>query len=1603
MQSPLDQWLEHAVAQEHGALPQHTQILKTVIQDKISPENAAKELVDNTSSSRDKQDTAYRLWNLLFHTAANLPSHIKAIVDLVLAIYNVPPSPQTPNALSYHLWTKWQDMYSYYHTYRTLASRAAPNTLTNADRWINFTVFSATLLNQNDNEMFVKEIGIHAFFDLRNALEMTLETHAEKTLRQNSIVTAKQALEIDVVAAAQWVLYADDKLLRLDNAVNGEKWSRGLSKETELWDDPHQYTVGWICAIPTESIAASLFLDEEHERPDHVSINDSNDYTLGKMKGHNVVIAVLPDGEYGQTSATSVVKDMLASFPNIRIGLMVGIGGGAPTAQNDIRLGDIVVSSPQNGTGGVYQYDYGKLIQGQGFQQTGFLNQPSTLVRTAVSGLRMQYKKKADEFSRPREDRDRLYKADFVHPVGLKGDCNDSCGVMPERTVERRARTQKEDNPAIHHGVIASGNWLMKDASVRDTFASEKGIMCFEMEAAGLMNHLPCLVIRGICDYSDSHKNKEWQGYAAMTAAAYAKDLLARMVPSQVQAEQKVAESLNFIEKNTIKIIETTEDTAAGINELKADARYHHIHGWLSPPDHNTNQTAALTKRHDGTGQWFVKGEVFTAFKEGKVPFLWLSGIPGCGKTILSSSIIEDLQHSSLAASAVLLYFYFDFSDVRKQTLDDALRSLLWQLTKRGESSFREVEQLYKSCKDGENQPSTQSLIRTLESVLQVIGRVIVVLDVLDECTTRRDLLQWLAETAAKNSSGIQIIATSRKEYDIEVAFAKWLTDDVMVSIQQLEMDKDIQAYVHNRIRSDPDLERWKDKPFVQNEIEVRLMKKAQGMFRWAKCQLDSLADCLHLPALHDALDMLPTTLDETYARILDQLPSMYLQDTIRLLQVLTWSERPLLIEEAVDYLAVDLDSQCGFDKVNRLPVPKEIMRLCSNLVTVTQISEHTIDHFEDMSPDVFEEDQVREEIRLAHYSVKEYLTSGRCQIDQFRFHLGQATSATYIASASLTYLLHLQTNMPARAILSRFPLTMYSASYWMKFARVANVEDSRLQVLIESLLLVQERYAHWLSLYNPEWPLWRSYRIPSPLPQPLYYASLGGLEHVANRLLESGADINSEGGRYDNALQAAAAHGLENMVNLLLKWGADVNTNRGTSTLQRASERGHVRVTQSLLAHGADVNAKGGKDMIVFGALQAACFNGHLEVAELLLNSGADVNIRGGQFGSALQAASLIGCDRIVQLLLQKGAEINAPATHICGKALDAAFDESMGDCDFHHNRENVVLLLLEKCHDLRVQDKRFARLLHDAADAGFESVVKRLLETDVKDRGTDINALGYNRALGAASHNSHDSIVQMLLDRGADANTEVVLWRGAEAEEYGSALQAASEAGHAKIVQMLLQNTIDTDVGGTMNAAAFDIAFQWGYTDVLETLLKRPCKETVADQHGWSSDAYLVVCRGLTPRSLSQYPTRQYDRPAIPLGRTPGRFLEAVPHSGLSFSNDGLEINAGRASDSKLTGRIQACADHPIPAGLNEFFFEVEIVCGGHDSLVAIGLCNGISSKTGMPGWKAGSWAYHGDDGKKFGANGEGERYNETYDTGDTICCGIDFNSNIITFYKN
>jgi len=305
------------------------------------------------------------------------------------------------------------------------------------------------------------------------------------------------------------------------------------------------YTIGWICALQEEYEAAHRMLDDKFDGPETNEVNDNNTYAFGRIGGHNVVIGCLPAGQYGTSSATSVARDMVRSFPNLRFALMVGIGGGAPTREREIRLGDVVVSQPQGKLGGVVQYDFGKRLSDSRFERTGQLNAPPQVLLRALPEMRRRHNdpKEPDRISehirlmddmpgyqRPIEDR--LYRADYEHKGGK------NCANCEADGLEERPPRQTSREVIVHYGIIASANSVMKNAKEREQYAQDPqlNVLCFEMEASGLMNDFPCLVIRGICDYSDSHKNDEWHKYAALTAAAYARELLHILKPTKVTA-----------------------------------------------------------------------------------------------------------------------------------------------------------------------------------------------------------------------------------------------------------------------------------------------------------------------------------------------------------------------------------------------------------------------------------------------------------------------------------------------------------------------------------------------------------------------------------------------------------------------------------------------------------------------------------------------------------------------------------------------------------------------------------------------------------------------------------------------------------------------------------------------------------------------------------------------------------------------------------------------------------------------------------------------------------------------------------------------------------
>lgn len=315
---------------------------------------------------------------------------------------------------------------------------------------------------------------------------------------------------------------------------------------------PHtnDYTVGWICALPIELAAAAELLDEEFEDLPQDSI-DTNLYTFGRVGNHNVVVACLPAGQTGTNSAAAVAIQLKSRFISIRFGLMVGIRGRVPSAKSDVRLGDMVISQPHTLHGGVVQYDFEKTRTGGQFTRTGSLNTPPTVLLNALAKLQSNlYRGRSSlpthlsifdrllYFSREKAGPNIVFEPTYNHNMGTT--CED---CSRERLVERAPRTIKE--VVVHYGTIASGNQVMKDGITRDRLTSELGsILCFEMEAVGLMNSFLCLVIRGICDYADSHKNKGWQPFAAATAAVCAKELLLVIPESHISETRPIAEQV---------------------------------------------------------------------------------------------------------------------------------------------------------------------------------------------------------------------------------------------------------------------------------------------------------------------------------------------------------------------------------------------------------------------------------------------------------------------------------------------------------------------------------------------------------------------------------------------------------------------------------------------------------------------------------------------------------------------------------------------------------------------------------------------------------------------------------------------------------------------------------------------------------------------------------------------------------------------------------------------------------------------------------------------------------------------------------------------------
>ncbi|KAH9077552.1 hypothetical protein EDB83DRAFT_1490622 [Lactarius deliciosus] len=776
---------------------------------------------------------------------------------------------------------------------------------------------------------------------------------------------------------------------------------------------------------------------------------------------------------------------------------------------------------------------------------------------------------------------------------------------------------------------------------------------------------------------------------------------------------QRVDEKVQVVlddEKEAKLII---QQTASTVDEIKWNQLKQLLRAWLSPADPSTNHIIAQKAQHKGTTVWFFQGSIFIEWKS-TGSLLWIHGKPGSGKSVICSSVIQDINAVCEVGSAIMAYFYFDFRDLKKQTCRDLLLSLVSQLSTRSIPYCSILHRVFKTHEDGTRQPSDDTLKACLKEMLRLSGQgpIFIVLDALDECpdasgipSPRDEVLQLVKELVDLRLQGLHICATSRLEVDIRAVLEPLASCSVSLH-DESGQQSDIADYVRNvvNLSSSAAMRRWRadHKRLV---IET-LTERADGMFRWVFCQLDALRHCFP-PNLRRFLNELPETLDETYERILKGITKAQKDNAHRLLQCLTVAVRPLRVEELAELLAFDFEasSSGGIPRLKddwRWDDQEEaVLSTCSSLIAIVPDGDSRV-------------------VQFSHFSVKEYLTSprlARSEGDVSWLHIGLDAAHTILAQACLGTLLQLDEhagNSGAKAL----PLVEYAARHWVDHAQFGGV-SSRVRGGMDDLFdSAKPHFAAWLRVYNmdknPFGAPWYIFTDDSPQAgSPLYYAAFCGFYDLSERLImEHPEQVNVRGGHMRAPLPAALSKRYFGVADLLRKHGAivEVRGHYGRTPLHVASINGYIDIMQWLLNHGADPNARDRNRRI---PLHVAALNMELEAVQVLLDHNADVNSRTVKDKSPLYDTISYN-DRhpdgvrvaVVRRLLEHGADPNA--------------------CDHDHLTP-----------------------LHQASSRGFLEVARALLSyganVDKKDQE------GIDRTpFELASSNGHHEITKLLSEYG-------------------------------------------------------------------------------------------------------------------------------------------------------------------------------------------------------------------------------------------------------------
>ncbi|KAF3205365.1 hypothetical protein TWF106_001130 [Orbilia oligospora] len=970
----------------------------------------------------------------------------------------------------------------------------------------------------------------------------------------------------------------------------------------------HDYTVGWVCALPKEQTAAFAMLDKQH--PDlPIPLTDKNSYILGEIHGHNVVIACLPSGQIGNNPAVAVATRMISTFQSIRFGLMVGIGGGIPPK---VRLGDVVVSTPFGQHPGVVQWDFGKMESE--FRRTGALNAPPTLLLTAVSKLRtivevkgtqipaymeelknnhprlapkfawngslkdpyLDETQEATLFVRLREIF--LFLISFMFGRFLLAPTNGPEPQPKDRATEPKF---KQEEPSIHYGLIASGNQVIKNAKFRDSISESLGgnVLCFEMEAAGLMADFPCIVIRGICDYADSKKAKDWQEYAAAVAAAYAKELLSYIQSVEVQREKPAKD-----------IMAQVLDYTAAIKSRLDREEDLKVLDWLTHVDYGPRQSDIFRNRQPNTGIWFLNSPEYQSWFSGQEKqILFCPGIPGAGKTVLTSIVVDHLTAWFSDDETVgVAYTYCNFKETHEQKLEHLLSSLLKQLAQTRPSLPEAVRRLHTRHRSSRTRSLHDELVGALHSVAVIYSRVFIIVDALDECQEDDDCRTKFISELLKlhdRANGVKLFITSRPIPEIETEFLGNPTKVIRAC------DEDVQKYLIDKVSNSKNI-KVKE---CGDMVVTGILEAVDGMFLLAKLYFQSVSTKTTTKKIRTVLDTFnkksgvgADTYKLAYDGAMERIESHNKDSKELAKQVLTWiayATRPLKASELQCALAVEIGTP-AFDEENT-PDLHRMISVCAGLVIM--------------------EDESKT-MRLVHYTAQEYFEdhpqalSPNCHND--------------ILEVCATYLSYdiFETGPCGMVEIAEF-LIDKGANVGAKFNLVPYPDDVH--------VLAPEGFCFE---YNHGYGL-------------LLVAAASGNVAVVELLLNCGADINaSDGGM--TPLSMAIMEGKPVVVDLLLKNGAYIEArgHQEMTPLSSAVQDGQLDMVELLLTNGANIEARDSQArtpllLAVLKATSRSRPEDHL-IIELLLSRGANPEAEDNEHKTPRSVALEHKLEKIVELL---------------------------------------------------------------------------------------------------------------------------------------------------------------------------------------------------------------------------------------------------------------------------------------------------------------------------------------------------------------------------------